>query len=92
MLDSPERQVYRLCWRLAAFKGNRGVEAALQLAPPERRNFKRIIVAESWLRVSFERTLTNRETWIIYMSDVLVTRIDEIFDGTGDLVQARYPS
>lgn len=63
------------------------------MAPPERTNFKRIIVAESWLRVSFERTLTNRETWIIYMSDVLVrhtlTRIDETFDGTGVLVQAR---
>lgn len=69
---------------------------AFNWLPSERTNFERIIVAEGWLRDWFERTLTNRETWITYISDVLVrhtlTRVDKILDVTGVLVQARYPS
>ncbi|WP_066798591.1 hypothetical protein [Sphingomonas soli] len=61
----------------------------------ERTNFEATIVREGWPSDWFDRSLTNGETWIIYMSDVLIrhtlSRIDEMLDGIGAFIQARYP-
>lgn len=61
----------------------------------EREKFERLIVSEGWPSDWFTRSLSGGETWILYMSDVLIrlvlTRIDEMLDGIGVFIQARYP-
>ncbi|MBX3565890.1 MAG: hypothetical protein KF730_15080 [Sphingomonas sp.] len=61
----------------------------------ERAKFEATIVREGWPPNWFDRSTTNGETWIIYMSDVLIrhtlTKIDEMLDGIGAFIQARYP-
>lgn len=75
---------------------NKMLHQGFEWLPSERTNFEAMIVSEGWPSDWFERSLTNGETWIIYMSDVLIrhtlTRIDEILDGIGVFIQARYPS
>jgi hypothetical protein len=61
----------------------------------EREKFERLIVSEGWPSDWFTRSLSGGQTWILYMSDVLIrlvlTRIDEMLDGIGVFIQARYP-
>lgn len=62
----------------------------------ERSNFEALIVHEGWPTAWFERSLSNGETWIVYMSDVLIElalkRLDEMLDGIGVFIRALYPS
>lgn len=75
---------------------NKMLHQGLEWLPTERTSFERMIVSEGWPSDWFERSLTNGETWIIYMSDVLIrhtlTRIDEVLDGIGVFIQARHSS
>lgn len=61
----------------------------------ERAKFERLIVTSGWPSDWFSRSTSNHETWIIYMSDVLIrhslTRIDEILVGIGAFILARHP-
>lgn len=60
----------------------------------EREKFERLIVSEKWPSNWFDRSLTGGETWIFYMSDVLIqlvlVQVDEMLSGIGAFVQTRY--
>ncbi len=60
------------------------------------RMFDALIEQKGWPAEWFERSLSNNETWIIYMSEVLIqlalNRLDEMLDGIGVFIRARYPS
>lgn len=75
---------------------NKMLHQGFEWPPAERANFEAMIVRERWPSAWFERSLTNGETWIIYMSDVLISlalaRIDQMLDGIGLFIQSRYPS
>jgi hypothetical protein len=74
---------------------NKMLHHGFEWPPAERTKFEATIVREGWPANWFERSLTNGETWIIYMSDVLIrhtlTKIDEVLAGIGAFIQARYP-
>jgi len=62
---------------------------------PERDKFERLIVDQGWPTDWFDRSTSAGETWIIYMSDLLIdnamAEIDAILEGTGRFVLAHYP-
>lgn len=74
---------------------NKMLHHGFEWPPAERAKFEATILREGWPSDWFERSLTNGETWIIYMSDVLVhhtlAKIDQMLDGIGVFIQARYP-
>lgn len=74
---------------------NKMLHHGFEWPPAERTKFEATIVREGWPSDWFDRSLTNGETWIIYMSDVLIrhtlTRIDEMLGGIGAFIQSRYP-
>lgn len=74
---------------------NKMLHNGFEWPPAERAKFESTIVREGWPINWFDRSTTNGETWIIYMSDVLIrhtlAKIDEMLDGIGGFIQARYP-
>jgi hypothetical protein len=74
---------------------NKMLHHGFEWPPAERARFEATIVREGWPADWFDRSQTNGETWIIYMSDALVrhalSKIDEMLDGVGAFIQARYP-
>ncbi|MCW3837262.1 hypothetical protein ACFQ1E_14205 [Sphingomonas canadensis] len=74
---------------------NKMLHHGFEWPPAERTKFEATIGRQGWPSNWFDRSQTNGETWIIYMSDVLIrhtlTRIDEMLDGIGAFIQARYP-
>lgn len=74
---------------------NKMLHHGFEWPPAERARFEATIVRERWPTNWFDRSQTNGETWIIYMSDALVrhalSKIDEMLDGIGAFIQARYP-
>lgn len=62
----------------------------------ERANFDALIEQQGWPTEWFERSLSNNETWIVYMSEVLIqlalTRLDEMLEGIGVFIRAQYPA
>lgn len=74
---------------------NKMLHHGFEWPPGERAKFETTIVREGWPANWFERSLTNGETWIIYMSDMLIrdtlTNIDEMLDGIGAFIQSRFP-
>jgi len=74
---------------------NKMLHHGFEWPPAERTKFEETIRREGWPTNWFERSKTNGETWIIYMSDELIrhtlTKIDEMLDGIGAFIQARYP-
>lgn len=74
---------------------NKMLHNGFEWPPAERAKFESTIVREGWPTNWFDRSTTNGETWIIYMSDVLIrhtlAKIDEMLDGIGAFIQTRYP-
>lgn len=74
---------------------NKMLHHGFEWPPAERKKFEATILREGWPSDWFERSLTNGETWIIYMSEVLIhhtlTKIDQMLNGIGAFIQARYP-
>lgn len=74
---------------------NKMLHHGFEWPPAERAKFEATIVEKGWPADWFDRSTTNGETWIIYMSDVLIrhtlTMIDAMLDGIGAFIQARYP-
>lgn len=74
---------------------NKMLHHGFEWPPAERAKFEATIAREGWPTNWFDRSQTNGETWIIYMSDVLIrhtlTMIDAMLDSIGAFIQARYP-
>jgi hypothetical protein len=74
---------------------NRMFHKGFEWPMAERKKFAKLIADKGWPADWFVKSTTNHEPWIFYMSDTLIqlslTRIDEILEGIGIFILARYP-